>query len=157
MRAPLPSPSACRVRESPRGRLIPARTSSVTLSRPDDFLRWEAASSFKHPPGSIRAILLRGLLISLGQVRASDNGYKGAGGTRTASLGLQVTVRAVNDAPEVSAPPGRNAVPGEITPLPGFVVIDPDTVGEGRLQEAIQRVRATARFSFARRQPIGRE
>lgn len=74
------------------------------------------------------------------QLEASDHGFYGAGGVKTTPFGIQVAVHAVNDVPVVEAPPHRDAVPGEISPLPGFTVMDPDTDTDGKLSEAMQRV-----------------
>lgn len=73
-------------------------------------------------------------------MEASDNGYFGAGGIRTASIAIQVAVVAVNDAPVVSAPSGGKAVPGETTPFPGFLVVDPDTDADGMLMAGMLKV-----------------
>lgn len=75
------------------------------------------------------------------QVEVSDNGYDGAGGIQTSTLGIQVGVVAVNDPPEVIAPPPGKAVPGETTALPGFLVVDPDTGIGGKLAEEMLKVR----------------
>lgn len=71
----------------------------------------------------------------------SDNGYSGEGGVRTASLNLQVAVTAINDAPVVVAPALGKVVPGETAPLPGFLVMDPDTDMDGKLMEGMLKVR----------------
>lgn len=73
-------------------------------------------------------------------MEASDNGYFGAGGIRTASIAIQVAVVAVNDAPVVVAPFGGKAVPGETTPFPGFLIMDPDTDTDGMLMAAMLKV-----------------
>lgn len=73
-------------------------------------------------------------------MEASDNGYDGEGGVRTASFTIQVAVSAVNDAPEVVAPPSWNAVPGERQALPGILVIDPDTDTDGKLSAGMLKV-----------------
>ncbi len=70
----------------------------------------------------------------------SDNGYDGAGGTKTASFSIQVAVAGVNDAPVVVAPPVAWAVPGEPEALPGFMVLDPDTDTDGRISEGMLEV-----------------
>lgn len=76
------------------------------------------------------------------QIEASDNGYQGDGTIGTTPLRIQVGVRAINDAPVVLSPPESGAVPSEVAPLPGFSVRDPDTDTDGKVLEAMQRVRA---------------
>lgn len=73
-------------------------------------------------------------------MEASDNGYDGEGGVRTASFTIQVAVRAVNDAPVVVVSSPWNAVPGEIQALPGILVIDPDTDTDGKLSAGMLKV-----------------
>lgn len=74
-------------------------------------------------------------------MEASDNGYTGAGGIKTASFNIQVAVAKVNDAPIVVPPPPARAVPGERRALPGFMVLDPDTDTDGRRSEGMIKVR----------------
>lgn len=73
-------------------------------------------------------------------MEASDNGFVGAGGIRTASIAIQVAVVAVNDAPVVVAPSEGKAVPGEMTPFPGFLIMDPDTDMDGMMMAGMLKV-----------------
>lgn len=73
-------------------------------------------------------------------MEASDNGYFGVGGIQTASVAIQLAVVAVNDAPVVVAPFGGKAVPGETTPFPGFLIMDPDTDTDGMLMAGMLKV-----------------
>lgn len=74
------------------------------------------------------------------QVEASDNGYTGTGGIKTASFDIQVAVAGANDAPVVVPPPPGGAVPGETKALPGFLVLDPDTDTDGSRSEGMIKV-----------------